>query len=397
MTRIPGFTSTGSKRPDAVFGELAGRSGLPRRMVRSHGCTVEDEEGRSYIDYVMGLGAVALGYGHPEVTRAVQAAAADGVIGPLPPVLEEVVADTISGLMPWVEQVRFLKTGAEAAAAAVRLARTATGRDFVLGCGYHGWLDWCQAAGARGVPASTAASFGELPFNDPERSVELIRAAGSSLAAVIIEPVIAAPPSEAWLGTLRSETERAGAALIFDEIKTIGRIGLGGAAGRWNVRPDLVVMGKAIGNGFPIAAVGGHSGIMAAAEHTWISSTLATETVSLAAAQATLRVLERDEVPAHIARVGKVLFAGFGELAERFPSLVIAARGMPEMCFLQMRDEHLSALVAAECARRGILLKRTAYDFVSLAHDERIVGETLGVVEEVLSGVERSGSGIPGA
>lgn len=384
MSRIPGFTSTGSKRPDALFGEAGGAEGLPLRMIRSQGCRVDDADGRSYVDYVMGLGAVALGYAHPDVTAAVRSAAEDGVVGPLPPVLEEEVAETVSRLMPWVEQLRFLKTGAEAAAAAVRIARAHTGRDFVLGCGYHGWLDWCQPHGTRGVPAATAMDFTELPFNDPERSADLIRSVGARLAAVMIEPVIVAPPDPEWLRVLRAETERVGAVLIFDEIKTIGRVALGGAAERWGGGPDLVVMGKAIGNGFPIAAVGGRAAVMEAALHTWISSTLATEFVSLAAARATFGVLERERVPAHLGRIGGLLLAGFRGAAERYPHLIRNAAGIPEMCFLQMRDEHASAALAAGCARRGILLKRTAYDFVSLAHDEQIVRETLDVLDEVL-------------
>jgi glutamate-1-semialdehyde 2,1-aminomutase len=388
MSRIPGFTSTGSKRPDALFGELGGADGLPLRMTRSRGCRVEDADGRSYLDYVMGLGAVALGYAHPEVTAAVRTAAEDGVVGPLPPVLEEEVAETVARLMPWVEQMRFLKTGAEAAAAAVRIARTHTGRDFVLGCGYHGWLDWCQPQGTRGVPAATSGDFAELPFNDPQRSAELIRSVGDRLAAVMIEPVVVAPPEAEWLRVLRAETERVGAVLIFDEIKTIGRVALGGAAERWGGEPDLVVMGKAIGNGFPIAAVGGRAAGKEAVLHTWISSTLATEFVSLAAARATLGVLERERVPAHLGRVGALLLNGFRGAAERHPHLVRSVAGIPEMCFLQMRDDHASAAVAAGCARRGLLLKRTAYDFVSLAHDERIVGESLEVLEEVLSDLE---------
>ena len=388
MSRIPGFTSTGSKRPDALFGELGGADRLPLRMMRSRGCRVEDAEGRSYVDYVMGLGAVALGYAHPEVTAAVRTAVEDGVVGPLPPVLEEVVAGTVARLMPWVEQLRFLKTGAEAAAAAVRIARTHTGRDFVLGCGYHGWLDWCQPQGTRGVPAATSGDFAELPFNDPARSVELIRGVGDRLAAVMIEPVIVAPPEAEWLRMLRAETERVGAVLIFDEIKTIGRVALGGAAERWGGDPDLVVMGKAIGNGFPIAAVGGRAAVMEAVLHTWISSTLATEFVSLAAARATFGVLERERVPAHLGRVGALLLTGFRGAAERYPQLVRDVAGIPEMCFLQLRDDHASAAVAAGCARRGVLLKRTAYDFVSLAHDERIIGETLDVLDEVLSELE---------
>jgi glutamate-1-semialdehyde 2,1-aminomutase len=385
VSRIPGFTSTGSKRPDAVFGELAGSEGLPQRMIRSRGCRVEDERGRSYIDYVMGLGAVALGYAHPEVTAAVGAAADEGVVGPLPPVLEEEVAGTISRLIPWAERVRFLKTGAEAAAAAVRIARAHTGRDFVLGCGYHGWLDWCQPQGTRGVPAATSGDFAELPFNDPARTAEIIRSVADRLAAVIVEPVVVATPDPAWLLVLRNETERCGAVLIFDEIKTIGRIALGGAAERWGTPPDLVVMGKAIGNGFPIAAVAGRAEIMEAALHTWISSTLATEFVSLAAARATFAVLERDRVPAHLGRIGEVLLTGFQRAAERYPGMVRSAAGIPEMCFLQLRDDHASAAVAAGCARRGVLLKRTAYDFVSLAHDEPTVAMTLDVLDDVLN------------
>ena len=384
MSRIPGFTSTGSKRPDAVFGELAGERGLPLRMLRSRGCRVEDDAGRVYVDYVMGLGAVALGYAHPEVSEAVHAAADAGVVGPLPPVLEEEVAETIARLMPWIEQVRFLKTGAEAAAAAVRLARAHTAREFVLGCGYHGWHDWCQPHGTRGVPASVSAGFAELPFNNVERTGELLRSAADRLAAVIIEPVIVEPPDPEWLALLRTETERLGATLIFDEIKTVGRIALGGAVERWGVVPDLVVMGKAIGNGFPIAAVGGRDEVMSAALHTWISSTLATEFVSLAACRATLAVLERERVPEHLGRVGAALLDGFHRAAERHPALVKGAAGIPEMCFLQMRDDRISAAVAAGCARRGVLLKRTAYDFVSLAHDEGIVRETLDVLDEVL-------------
>lgn len=393
MSRIPGFTSTGSKRPDAVFGALAGERGLPLRMVRSRGCRVEDDAGRTYVDYVMGLGAVALGYAHPEVTDAVCRAAADGAVGPLPPVLEEEVAETIARHLPWIEQLRFLKTGAEAAAAAVRLARTHTGREFVLGCGYHGWLDWCQPLGTRGVPGAVSGDFAELPFNDSERAIELVRSLGGRLAAVMIEPVVVTPPDPEWLRILREETERAGAVLIFDEIKTIGRIALGGAVERWGVRPDLVVMGKAIGNGFPIAAVGGRADVMGAALHTWISSTLATEFVSLAACRATFGVLVRERVPEHIGRVGKALLDGFHRAAERHPALVKSPAGIPEMCFLQMRDEQASAAVAAGCARRGVLLKRTAYDFVSLAHDERIVVETLDVLDEVLRELEKDLAG----
>ena len=385
MARIPGFTSTGSKRPDALFGSAAGSPEVPARMTRSFGCRVVDESGREYVDYVMGLGSVALGYAHPEVTRSVQEAAADGAVGPLPPVLEEEVAETLCRIVPAMEKVRFLKTGAEAMAAAVRLARAHTGRDLVLGCGYHGWLDWCQPAGAPGVPAATSALYAELPFNDPERTRAMIRAAGDRLAAVVAEPVIMEAPSTEWLAVLRDESRRAGAVLVLDEVKTVGRVAVGGAAERWGIDADLVVVGKAIANGFPLAAVGGSVSVMESASRAWISSTLATEFVSLAAARTTLELIVRERVPEHLERVGGRLLDGLAELAGRHPERLLGAAGLPAMCMLRFADDVVSSAVAAGCAARGILFKRAAYDFVSLAHDEAVVDRTLAVLAEVLS------------
>lgn len=380
---VAGFTSTGSKRPEALFGGIA--DGVPRTMRRSAGCRLWDAEGREYLDLVMALGAVALGYGHAAVTEAVIRAAQDGAVGSLPPVLEEEVAGELRRRIPWVDRVRFLKTGAEAMAAAVRLARTVTGREQVLGCGYHGWLDWCQTAGTAGVPASTGALYAELPFNDAERSRAMIRAAGDRLAAVVFEPVVLAPPDPEWLGVLRDESARAGALLIADEIKTLGRLGPGGACERFGVRPDLVVAAKAIANGFPLAAVGGRDEVMAAVARTWISSTLATEWVSLAAARATLAVLDEAGVPAHLARVGRRLFDGLAALAARHPARVAGVAGLPEMCCFRFHREHDGASLAVEAARRGLLFKRSAYNFVSLAHTESDVDRALAVLDDALT------------
>jgi glutamate-1-semialdehyde 2,1-aminomutase len=387
-TRIPGYTSTGSKRTEALFG-TAPTGDLPLRMTRSEGCRVRDERGREYVDYVMGLGAVALGYGHPAVTEAAVAAVRDGVVGPLPPVLEGEVAEALARRMPWIERVRFLKTGAEAMAAAVRIARTLTRRDRVLGCGYHGWLDWCQLA-TEGVPSATSALYAELPFNDPERARAMIRGAGDRLAAVVFEPVIGEAPTAEWLRTLREEASAVGAVLVVDEIKTVGRIAVGGGTERFGIEPDLVVLGKAIANGFPLAVVGGRAEVMAAVQSTWISSTLATEFVSLAAARATLEVLERERVPEHLERVGGRLLAGLEALRARHPELVTGVSGLPAMCHLTFAAEPVSSAVAAGCAARGVLFKRSAYDFVSLAHDEPVVDRTLAVLDEALDEVRRT-------
>jgi glutamate-1-semialdehyde 2,1-aminomutase len=382
---IAGFTSTGSKRPETLFG--AHDPELPARMTRASGCKVWDEQGREYTDFVMGLGSVALGYGHADVSRAAVAAVEAGVVGPLAPVLEEELAAELSRRMPWVEQVRFLKTGAEAMAAAVRLARVASGREHILGCGYHGWLDWCQ--GAAGVPPSTRALYGELPFNDSARARELIRAAGERLAAVVFEPLVVVEPSREWLQVLREETSRVGALLVVDEIKTVCRLAIGGATERYRLAPDLVVLGKALANGFPLAAVGGRREIMAGVSRTWISSTLATEFVSLAAAQATLGVMASRSVPAHLRRVGSRLLAGLHQLRQEHSELISGVGGVPEMCFLQYGDDTVSRAVTSACAQGGLLFKRSAYNFVSLAHDEGVIDRTLEQLSEALSAVTR--------
>ena len=388
---VPGFTSTGSKRPEALFGEGGDGGGadpaLPHRQVRAQGARVWDVHGREYVDYIMALGAVALGYGHPVVNRAAEQAIAAGVVGPLPPVQEEDLAEALAQRIPALEQVRFLKTGAEAVAAAVRLARLATGRERVLGCGYHGWLDWCQGS-AEGVPAAVRALYAELPFNDVVRTRELIREAGTELAAVVVEPLVVSEPTREWLDVVRAESTRAGAVLVFDEIKTAFRLALGGASERWGVRPDLLVLGKALANGFPLAAVGGRADLMRGATRTWISSTLATESVALAAARATLEVFEQEQVCAHLHRVGTRLLHGLHRLQRQRPDVVTAVSGVAEMCFLQFASEERSRAVAVGCARRGLLFKRTAYNFVSLAHDEATIDRSLAILEEVTSGLD---------
>jgi glutamate-1-semialdehyde aminotransferase len=302
-------------------------------------------------------------------------------VGPLAPVEEEQLAGELAELMPNLERVRFFKTGAEAVAAAVRLARASTQRDQVLGCGYHGWLDWCSQQA--GVPTMVQALFRTIPFNDVGQSVEVIRSVGDALSAVVLEPVVDAAPDPEWLRAVREECTRIGAFVIFDEIKTAFRVAPSGALTRWGGDPDLVVLGKALANGFPLAAVGGRADLMDQVDRTWISSTLATEFVSLAAARATLRVMEENALSQRLAELGGRLFTGLQALARRHPDRLSAA-GVPEMCYLRFRNDAEATSMARKCARRGVLFKRNAYNFVSLAHTAAEVDRALAVLEEAL-------------
>ena len=355
--------------------------------MRAEGCRVWDDEGREYLDLVMGLGAVALGYGHPDVNTAAERAMRTGVVGPLPHVLEQELAEHLAAAIPGAESVRFLKTGAEAVAAAVRIARTFTGRERVITCGYHGWLDWCQVAA--GIPQSLAELRREIPFNDLDALRHAVDDLGP-VAAIVIEPVVEEEPNRDWLKLARDLASKLGAVLIFDEIKTAFRIAVGGAAERYGVVPDITVVGKALGNGFPISAVCGSKDVMDAVNRTWISSTLATEHVSLGAALAVMKVYESKDVIGFLGERGETLKLGLMGIAGNLGEQLVTTRGIPEMCFLDFADAQTSAAFAVQAAARGVIFKRNAYNFVSFAHTEENIRDIVNRLEEAAEVVKRT-------
>ncbi|HEY9514695.1 MAG TPA: aminotransferase class III-fold pyridoxal phosphate-dependent enzyme, partial [Gemmatimonadaceae bacterium] len=250
---IPGGASTGSKRADALFG-IDTEIGTTH-FVSASGCRVVTAGGAELVDCTMALGAVALGYADEAVTHAVIEAATQGNVAGLSNVLEVEVAERLCEVIPCAEQVRFLKSGAEGVAAAVRIARTHTGRNLVLGCGYFGWLDWYSDG--PGIPAGAHADFRTIPFDDVGALHEAAHLAGDSLAAVVIEPVIERLPSVEWVAAARRLCDETGAVLIFDEMKTGFRVSTGGYQEYAGVTPDVAVFGKALANGYPLSAVVG--------------------------------------------------------------------------------------------------------------------------------------------
>ncbi|MES2522036.1 MAG: aminotransferase class III-fold pyridoxal phosphate-dependent enzyme [Gemmatimonadota bacterium] len=381
---IPGGSSTGSKRPDALYGERAGDAVLPTHYERAEGCTLWAPDGRRFTDFSMALGAVAIGYADPAVVRAVQEAAAAGSVTGLPHRLEVEVAERLVELVPCAETVRFLRTGAEATAAAVRIARTATGRHHVVGSGYFGWLDWCSDAS--GVPNGVRQDFTSVAFDDLAALDAVVAARGSELAAIIVEPLVHDLASVAWLRAVREHCDRTGAVMILDEIKTAFRVRTGGVQELTGVIPDLTTLGKAMANGFPLAAVVGRAGIMEAAGRTWISSTAAAESTGLAAARAVCDWHDRTDVPARLSTTGEVFRDMMIEALQGAPWVGVAAHG-PGVMWRLVADvpQRLDALVAA-AAREGFLFKRGAYQFASLAHDAKIAD----AVERALPGIMRA-------
>jgi glutamate-1-semialdehyde 2,1-aminomutase len=358
---IPGGTSTGSKRPDAMFGP--GFNG-PTHITESSGCRVRTADGTWLIDLTASLGAVSLGYADPAVTEAVIRAALRGPVGGLPFTDEVMLAERLVEMIPSAERVRFLKTGAEACAAAVRIARAHTGRMRVLGSGYFGWLDWW--APALGVPDGAHADYTHLPFNDVDAWRTALAETGDALAAVIVEPFVETMADAAWLSELRAHCDAVGAVLVFDEVKTGFRLHRGGAQALLGVTPHLTVLGKAIANGYPLSAVVGTADVMAAAERTWISSTLATELTAIAAAHAVLDQHASRDVAGELATAGGALRAAISDAATSAGSH-LRSTGHDAMFILQWPDDDTMHRKLALLRQAGVLAKRGPYQFPTCA------------------------------
>lgn len=363
---LPTGASTGSKRAIALYGDDA--VDLPTHFVSARGAIVTDVRGALFVDCTMALGAVALGYAEPRVTEAVIQAASQGNVSALSSWREVELAERLCALIPCAERVQFLKTGADATAAAVRLARAYTGREQVIACGYFGWHDW--SSDSAGVPVGIRKGVSWIPFDDVGALELAVAAAGPSLAAIIVEPVVEQQPSKAWLDRLRDLCDKAGAVLIFDEIKTGFRVAPGGHQELSGVTPDLATFGKAMANGYPLAAVVGRQPLMDAARDTWISSTLASESSSLAAALAVLDWHDEADICATLAENGAGMRAAVERAIEASGVDGVMTQGIDQMWLMRWSDTAREQRFVAHAMVNGVLFKRGAYNFAAIAHDE---------------------------
>jgi len=368
---LPMGTSTGSKRPESLWGSAD--AGAPTHYLSAEGCVLTTTDDVELIDCTMALGAVALGYADERVTRSVVAAAAHGNLAGLPHALEVEVAELFCEAVPCAEKVQFLKSGAEAVAAAVRLARAATGRSKVIGCGYFGWLDWCSSEA--GVPASLQRDYTKILFDDIAALEAAVATAGSSLAAIVLEPIVERLPSAEWITRARALTTQQGAVLIFDEVKTGFRVATGGYQELSGVTPDLAAFGKALSNGYALSAVCGNAALMDTARSTWISSTLACDTTALAAARAVLHVHAEEKVCDELARIGGEMRTAVSNAVRASRVGGIAVAGIDPMWFFKFASPELETQFLTTAAAHGVLFKRGPYNFAALAHDGALINE----------------------
>ena len=370
----------------------------PYFVERAEGCRFQDAEGRWFIDYRSALGPVILGYNHPEVQAAVRAQLDKGVLFSLASRLEIEVAEQLTALVPGVEQVRFLKSGNEVNMASIRIARAYTGRDVIATCGYHGHGDWFSCGtGHRetwawprrgnGVPEVLDTLVHNVAYGDMEGLTSLFEARGHEIAALIMVPNDwSGIDGQAFLEKARSLTATYGTLLIFDQILTGFRLGLQGAQGYYGVIPDLSTYGKAIANGYPLAVFCGRREYMAMLDRVMITTTHAGETLSLAAAQATLKVMRSEPVFDHISHMGKRLMQGFDELAKH-AGLAAYSNGLPQAPTFVFSgspgvDDAQRHVFFKELLQQGIFPSRMF--LMSYAHKEVDIDETLSAMEKGL-------------
>jgi len=406
---IPG----GVNSPVRAFRSVGG---TPPFIARAQGALLWDADGRRYIDLVGSWGPVIAGHAHPAVLRAAQEAAEKGLSFGAPTEAEVEFAETVVSLVPSIEQVRLVSSGTEAAMSAVRLARGATGRDLIVkfeGC-YHGHADSMlvkAGSGAltfghpssAGVPADVTRNTLVLDYNHCQQVQDVFRQHGAKIAAVIVEPVAGnmnlVRGSAEFLRTLRQECTRHGALLVFDEVISGFRVALGGAQELTGVAADIVVLGKVIGGGMPLAAFGARSELMrhvAPLGAVYQAGTLSGNPVAVACGLATLRLIREPGFYERLARRTRTLVDGLAQAA-RARSVVFSADSVASIFGIYFASRvPASYREVMQCDRerfnrffhlmleRGVYLAPSAYEvgFVSAAHDEAIIAQVVAAAGE---------------
>lgn len=368
----------------------------PYFLERGNGSRVWDVDGNEYIDFVNGLAAITLGYNDPDVTEAVKRQLNDGVIFSLAHPIEIQVAEKIIEMVPCAEMVRFGKNGSDATAGAIRLARAYTGREHVLVCGYHGWQDWYIGSTARykGVPAAVRALTHAFSYNDLESLNKRFSELPDQVAAVILEPMNVAEPKDGFLEKVQAIAREHGTLMIFDETITGFRYANGGAQEYFGVVPDLATFGKGVANGYPLSVLAGRKDIMRLMEEVFFSFTFGGETLSLAAALATMNKLQLEPILETLAKRGNALLSGLKSLI-RCHDLkdCLDTAGHPAWSFLLIKDTPrysqwiIRTFLFQEMFARGILW--IGSHNLSYSHSETDIESLLSVYDETLGLLRR--------
>jgi len=380
---IPGGNMLLSKRAEMFLPNL-----WPAYFSKAKGCRVWDLDGREYIDMsIMGIGTNTLGYGHPEVDEAVRKVIDAGNMSTLNCPEEVYLAERLIELHPWADMVRLTRSGGEANAVAIRIARAASGRDKVAFCGYHGWHDWYLAANLgdektlaghllpglepKGVPTNLKNTI--FPFNyNTFNELETITSQ-HDIGVIIMEVSRNKGPENSFLEKIRQLATAKGIVLIYDECTSGFRQTFGGLHKEYGVEPDMAMFGKSMGNGYAINAVIGRREVMEAAQSSFISSTFWTERIGPVASLKTLEVMEKLKSWEKITTTGNQIRKAWLQLAEKY-GLDMELWGLPALSGFTIKSPHALAyktLITQEMLDKGYLAANSVY--VCTEHSPDIV------------------------
>jgi glutamate-1-semialdehyde 2,1-aminomutase len=410
---IPG----GVNSPVRAFRAVGGG---PLFVARAEGDRIWDADGNSYLDYVGSWGPLILGHARPAVVEAIRDAAGRGSTYGAPTESEIELAELIAEAMPSIEMIRFTSSGTEATMSAIRVARAFTGRDRIIkfdGC-YHGHADMLLAkAGSgvatlglpdsMGVPAATVENTMVVPYNDLTAVAEVFSRYPDEIAAIIVEPIAAnmgvVPPAPGFLEGLQALARQNGALVVFDEVITGFRVGLGGAQNLYGIRPDLTCLGKIIGGGLPVGAYGGRRDIMsmiAPAGPVYQAGTLSGNPLAMAAGIATLKILRDSNPYEEIGRRTETLTLGLADAARRSGvettiqragslfTTFFTSQPVTDYATARTSDAKAYAAFFRRMLDSGIYLAPSQFEaaFVSTAHSDSGVDETIEAARQAFGG-----------
>lgn len=401
-TLIPGGTQLLSKRPEMFLPDL-----WPAYYEKAKGCEVWDLDGNRYLDMsFMGIGACVLGYADDDVDAAVKDAVTRSNMCTLNSPDEVELAELLIELHPWAEMVRYARSGGEAMAVAVRIARAASKRDAILFCGYHGWHDWYLSANLaddssldghlipglspNGVPRSLNGNSLPFAYNDTAAFLKLIKEHKGEVGAIVLESIRNHEPDKEFITTLRQTATAERIPLVVDEITAGWRLNVGGAHLFYSLEPDIGVFGKALSNGFPMAAIIGRGSVMQAAQESFISSTYWTDRIGPAAALATIKKFKKKNVPSHLIKIGKMVKDAWQAAAEK-NGVPIEVHGIDPLGHFGFKHEKplvLKTLFTQEMLARGIMALTAFY--ASFAHQEGHVKEYAKAADESFAVIARA-------
>lgn len=366
----------------------------PIYIESGYGGHIVDVDGNDYIDMLCAYGPIILGYREPEINQAVAEQMEKGFCFSLVQTVQNKLLKRLIDLIPSAEMGLLVKTGSDATGVAVRIARGYSGRDKILRCGYHGWMDWCVETPG-GVPQTVRDLTLEFPYGDLEALEKLLQDHSDEVACIIITPVghplgkpVSAPPA-GYLEGVRSLADRHGVVLIFDEIRSGFRVAMGGAQERYGVTPDLTTIGKAMANGYPISACVGKAEIMKVAEqNVFISSTFFPNSLEMVAAMKCLDILERENVIDAVWERGEKFLAELKTIVEH-SKVPVTVSGIPPMPFLTFdkADDHYKnrrIRFYTETIRRGLFIQPYHHWYISYRHTAEDLENALQYISDAL-------------